>query len=112
MTKPKTKPTPRVKTAEQILDALEPHIEDLRRRREAKHLALVLLMQLQIQPDGIQCVCVLADASCKNNTEALTKWVGQQLLDPELRATRGISVGYQLLRRLNKKLLSLEAANS
>lgn len=104
--------TPRLKTAEQIIESLEPHFEELQRHREARRLGMSLLLHLHIQPDGIQCVCLLADATCKNNAEAITRWVGQELLDPDLRVDPGTSPMDHLLRRLNRHLLSLEAANA
>ncbi len=112
MTQPNQTMRPTPRSAEQILEDVHFHFDALKRRREAKQLGARLLQSLHISPEGIQCICLLADGECSSNREAMTQWVDRQLSDPAFSLEPHATAFDQLLRMLNRHLISLETANS
>jgi hypothetical protein len=100
-------------TSGALLRALEMEVACAQRERQAKRLAAGLMRQLGIAPHGIDMVCWLSDASCRNNADAMARWIVRQLADAGYEA----ELLYQpdcevLLKRLNRYLSYMEAANA
>jgi hypothetical protein len=67
-----------------------------------------LVQLFKINPRGIDLVCWLANASCRNNEEATRHWVQRQLRS---RCSDGAVVGLEeLIRRLRRRLEGIPPA--
>lgn len=97
----------------ELLLKLEEELDAARRERRARRLAEALVPMIGINPYGIDVVCWLADAACRNNADALTRWVVQQLRDESfpLEAIMNPELDV-LLKRLERHLSRREAANA
>ncbi len=79
---------------------------DLKQRSVA--LAATLMRQFQINPYGIDLVCWLANAKCRNNEEALRYWTLRQIKTDH--ATQDAGALEELSKRLNRRLSCLRDA--
>ncbi|MEC9363333.1 MAG: hypothetical protein VYC42_08930 [Pseudomonadota bacterium] len=97
----------------ELLLKLEEELNAVRRERHARRLAEALAPMIGINPHGIDVVCWLADADCRNNADALTRWVVQQLRDESFPLEAIMSTEQDvLLMRLERHLSRRGAANA
>jgi len=100
-------------TREQLIERLEVEIWGAAKPALARKLASRVMSLQKINPNGVDLVMWLADASHHSNATAMASWVGRQLDDPYfMQATREVPPQLVLVRRLNKILDKTEAANS
>ena len=69
---------------DELIRLLEQEQSTLANERKARQLALHLIQQLGLFPNGIDLVCWLDSPGARSNQVALENWVGVQLACPDL----------------------------
>jgi hypothetical protein len=78
----------------------------------ARRYSAALISQLHINPYGIDLVCHLSDATCRDNEQAIVRWVSIQLKDEDFqRESVHTSATDVLLLRLQRQIADLTSAN-
>jgi hypothetical protein len=105
-----TQPLKRLRKRD-LVRLLEQEQRALRLDRQARQLALPLMQQLGLFPNGIDLVCWLDVPAAHSNLAALTVWVRSQMDCPDFEhQSQSTSVLVLMLDRLQARLALIEAS--